>query len=74
VIDAVLANSKHIDIDIQERYKTLEASEPVMIDESAVKKMNVELIKEELIVIHDQMVRHDSLKTAFIIFSYLLKE
>lgn len=73
-INAVLANSKNIDIDIQERYKKLEHSEPVIIDELEVAGMNVELLKEELIVIQDQMVRHDSTKTAFAIFSYLLKE
>jgi uncharacterized cofD-like protein len=74
VIDAVLANSKHIDVDIQERYKTLEQSEPVVIDEEEVKKLKIELIKDDLIVIQDKMVRHDPMKTAFTIFSYLLKE
>lgn len=74
VIDAVLANSKHIDIDIQERYKELEDSEPVIIDDKEIKKMKVELIKEDLIVIKDQTVRHDPIKTAFTIFSYLLRE
>lgn len=74
IIDAVLANSKHIDVDIQERYKTLEQSEPVAVDEKEIKKLKVELIKEDLIVIQDQMVRHDPVKTAFTIFSYLLKE
>lgn len=73
VIDAVIANSKHIDIEIQERYKTLESSEPVVVDEKEIKKLKAELIKEDLIVIQDQMVRHDPLKTAFTIFSYLLK-
>ncbi|HHT37864.1 MAG TPA: YvcK family protein [Mollicutes bacterium] len=72
-IDAVLANSKHIDVEVQERYKRLELSEPVIIDEEEIKKLNVELIKEELVVIQDQMVRHDSIKTAFNIFSYLLR-
>ena len=74
VIDAVLANSKHIDVDIQERYKMLERSKPVIIDDEEMKKLKIELIKEDLIVIQDQMVRHDPVKTAFTIFSYLLKE
>lgn len=74
VIDAVLANSKNIDIDIQERYKNLEQSEPVIIDEEVITNMNVELLNEDLVVIQDQMVRHDTMKTAFAIFSYLIKE
>jgi uncharacterized cofD-like protein len=72
-LDAVIANSSHIDVDIQERYMKLEKSEPVIIDETEIEKLNIELIKEDLIVIQDQMVRHDHVKTAFTIFSYLLK-
>jgi uncharacterized cofD-like protein len=74
VIDAVLANSKHIDIDVQERYKKLELSKPVEIDHEEIIKTDVELLEDDLIVIQDQMVRHDSMNTAFCIFSYLLKE
>lgn len=73
-IDAVLANKKHIDIEIQDRYRQLEQSEPVCIDELEIEKMGIELIKEELTIIEDQMVKHDPLKTAYIIFSYLLRE
>ncbi|MDD2202837.1 MAG: uridine diphosphate-N-acetylglucosamine-binding protein YvcK [Bacilli bacterium] len=74
VVNAVLANSKHIDVDIQERYKKLEHSEPVVVDDEEMEKLKTKLIKEDLIVIQDQMVRHDPMKTAFVIFSYLLRE
>lgn len=73
-IDAVLVNTSHIDIEIQDRYNQLEQSEPVEVDELETKKMGVELIKEELVMIEDQMVKHDPLKTAYVIFSYLLRE
>lgn len=72
VLDAIIVNSKHVDVDIVERYKKLENSEPVLIDEENIKKLNVKLIKEDLVVIVDNMVRHDPLITAFTIFSYLL--
>ena len=37
-------------------------------------KMNVELIADDLVSINENnQVRHDSLKTAFQIFSYLLR-
>lgn len=73
ILDAILVNTGNIDINIQERYKKLEGSEPVLIDEEEIKKHNIELLKEDLIIIKNEMVRHDSIKTAFIIFSYLLK-
>ena len=72
-LDTVIANCQKIDDDIKKRYKQLEDSEPVPIDETEIKKLNIKLIKEDLITIQDQTVRHDSIKTAFVIFSYLLK-
>lgn len=74
-LDAVIVNNKYIDIDIQDRYKKLELSEPVRIDEANLKKMNIKVIADDLVCINDkEQVRHDSLKTAFQIFSYLIKE
>lgn len=72
-IDVVIANSKHIDTDIQEKYLE-EKSTPILIDEDNLKKMNVELIKEDLAIIKNNQVRHDHLKTALTIFNYLIKE
>ena len=72
-IDVVIANSKHIDTDIQEKYFE-EKSTPILIDEDNLKKMNVELIKEDLAIIKNNQVRHDHLKTALTIFNYLIKE
>ncbi len=72
-LDAVIVNSKKIDLNIRKRYQKLEDSEAVIIDESEVKKLKIKLIKEELITIQDKMVRHDPIKTGFAIFSYLLK-
>lgn len=73
-LDAVIANSKFIPMPIQERYKTLEGSEPVLIDEAEIKELGVNLIAEDLIIIEEKMVRHDPVKTAFTIFSYLLNK
>lgn len=73
VLNAVLVNTRHIDIDVQERYKKLEESEPVSVDEKEIKKHKIELLKGDLVVIQDKMVRHDPIKTAFIVFSYLLR-
>ncbi len=71
-IDVVIANTKYIDTDIQDIYKK-EKSTPILIDEEELKKMNVEIIKEELATFTNNQVRHDSLKTALSIFTYLTK-
>lgn len=71
-IDVVIANSKYIDTDIQELYLE-EQSSPILIDEDVLNDMGVEVIKEELANIDNNQVRHDSLKTALAIFTYLTK-
>ncbi|MBQ7140071.1 MAG: YvcK family protein [Bacilli bacterium] len=73
-LDAVVVNSKYIDVDIQDRYKRLEKSEPVIVDEHELKKLNIEVIADNLVHINDKnQVRHNSMKTAFLIFSYLIR-
>lgn len=71
-IDVVIANSKYIDTDIQQLYKK-ELSAPILIDDDKLKDMNVEVIKENLANIENNQVRHDSLKTALAIFTYLTR-
>jgi uncharacterized cofD-like protein len=72
VLDVVIANEKEIPEPIKKRYQRLEQSEPVIIDE---KNINISLIKDQLMIINqEQMIRHDSLRTAFLIFSYLIKD
>ena len=40
--------------------------------ESTLKKMNVEVIKDKIWKIEDGYLRHDALKTAYLIFSYIM--
>lgn len=72
-IDVVIANSKQIPEDIQKLYLE-EESTPILIDEEELKKMDVELIKDDLALIVNNQVRHDPIKTALAIFSYLAKD
>lgn len=72
-IDVVIANTKYIDTDIQDIYKK-EKSTPILIDEEELNNMNVELIKDDLALIVNNQVRHDPIKTALAIFSYLAKD
>ncbi len=72
-IDIVIANSKLVPEDIQKLYLE-EESTPILIDEEELKNMNVELIKDDLALIVNNQVRHDPIKTALAIFSYLAKD
>ena len=78
-LDIVIAANTKIPDEIIEKYKTIEAKstiliDPTEIDEERVKDLNVELLQEDLLVISEQgFVEHDSLKTALLIFNYIMK-
>ncbi len=73
-LDAVIVNNKYIDIDVQDRYKKLEKSEPVIVDNKNVEELGVELIEDNVVSYNEnRQVRHNSMKTAFLIFSYLIR-
>lgn len=71
-IEVVIANSKKIDSKIKKIYKEKECSTQIEIDNDNIKKLNVKLISDDIVEIKNNQVRHNSLKTAFIIFSYLM--
>ena len=73
-VDMVLANSGNISKTIAKKYQTMEQKDPVPLDESKLEKMNVKVIKDNLISIEDDIIRHDALKTAYLIFKYLMEE
>ena len=72
-IDIVLANNKLVPNDILELYKE-EKSKQIMLDKDEIKKMGVELIEADLLKITNNQVRHDYVKTALEVFTYLTKE
>ena len=71
-IDIVMANNGPLSKDIAKKYASKEQKDPVLLDESKLNKMNIEVIKDNLIAIEDNLIRHDSLKVAYLIFSYLM--
>ncbi len=73
VIDVILANDGKISDYIKKKYASLEQKDPVKLDESTLKRMNVSIIKDKIWKIEDNVLRHDSLKTAYLIFSYLIE-
>lgn len=73
-IDVVIASNTEINKSIAEKYSTKEQKEPVRIDYENIKTINVELIEDDLIVVEDNILRHNSLKLSSIIFSYLMRK
>lgn len=73
-IDAIIANDAKISSYIAKKYSSLEQKDPVKLDVSALKKMGVDIISDKLWTIEDSVLRHDSLKTAYLVFSYLMKD
>jgi len=71
-INVVIANNKTISSDLALKYRTLEEKDPVILDKKTLAKRNIYLIEDKLYTIEDGVYRHDSLKTAYLIFSYLM--
>lgn len=72
-LDAIIANTTPIDLDVKQIYEKEEQSTPILIDDENLDKMKIEVIKENLAVINNKQVRHDYMKTAFAIFSYIMR-
>ncbi len=73
-LDAIIANSAKMSNYLVKKYATMEQKDPVILDKKEVLKTNVKLIEDKIYKIEDNVLRHDSLKTAYLIFSYLMDE
>ncbi len=73
-IDVVVASNTKINKSMAEKYSTEEQKEPVKIDYKNIEKLGVELIEEDLIVVENNILRHNSLKLSSLIFSYLMRK
>lgn len=71
-VDVVIANSSEIPRNMSAIAKS-EGKDPVEIDMSELEKRGVKVIAEKLFKVEDGYVRHNSLKTAYLIFSYLME-
>ena len=72
-LTAVIASNTKIDKKIAKKYYTEEQKDPVPIDHEKLKELGVELIEDDLIIIEDNILRHNSLKLSSLIFSYLMR-
>lgn len=72
-INMVLANNIAIPQELVLKYATEEQKDPVLLDEDNLNKMNVRIIKDKIYTVEDNYLRHDALKTAYLVFSILME-
>ncbi len=69
-ISAVIASNTKVTKEVTEKYSTEEQKDLVEID---YENINTELIEDDLLIIEDNMIRHNSIKISSLIFSYLMR-
>jgi uncharacterized cofD-like protein len=70
-IDCVIANDAALPSDMKS-YADSEDKDPVELDREEIKRRGIDLISEKLYSTKDKRIRHDALKTAYLMFSYLM--
>ena len=75
-VDVVIANDKKIPSKTAKKYETEEQKDQVKVDKKEIEKINCKLISDKLYHFSsvDGTIKHDSLKTSYLIFSYLMDE
>ena len=71
-IDAVIVNNGEIDSAIVENYETTEQKDLVEVDCNNLQNYNLDIIENDYISIENNMIRHNTLRVALDILSYLL--
>lgn len=71
-IDAVIVNNGEIDSAIVENYETTEQKDLVEVDRNNLQNYNLDIIENDYISIENNMIRHNTLRVALDILSYLL--
>ena len=68
-VEYVIANSKIVSGKLADKYATEEQKDPVMLDRDKLKKMCKETILDDLVIIENNVFRHDYFKLGYLIFS-----
>lgn len=72
-VNIVVANNAKIDDKIVKNYSLLEHKSLVYLDVEEVEKLGARLISDNIFSLSNGAIRHNSLKTAYLIFSYLME-
>ena len=75
-IDVVIANDKKIPYKTRRKYIREEEKDQVIIDKKEIEKLKCKLVSDKLYHFSkiDGTIKHDPLKTSYLIFSYLMDE
>ena len=71
-IDIVIANNAKMNSELVKKYSKKEQKDPVELDTETLEKMHKYVIADKLYTVEDNVYRHDSLKTGYLVFSYLM--
>lgn len=71
-IDYVIANNSMINEEVLSRYIHDENKRQVLLDKAEIESLGASVIDDDIFSIDEGRVRHDSLKTAYMIFSLLM--
>lgn len=72
-VDVVIANNSEIDHNIVDKYSLLEQKNLVTLDREQIADMGTRLIEDKIVAVENGTIRHNALKTAYLIFSYLME-
>lgn len=72
-INIVVANNAPIDRSIVSKYNTKEHKSLVKLDKGKITKQGARIIEDKIYAVENGMIRHNALKTAYLIFSYLME-
>lgn len=73
-IDTVIANKGNIDKEIALKYANLEQKDPVILDTKEIRKIGTKILSDNFAILENNVLRHDTLKLGYNIFSIVLKE
>lgn len=72
-VDIVISNTGNVDHEISEKYRTSENKFKVELDSENVKALGAKIIPDNLVNIENGFIVHDELKTAYLVFSRLMR-
>ena len=72
-VDVVLANNAKIDSKIVEKYSLLEQKKLVPLDKDKIEEYKARLIEDKIVAVENGTIRHNAMKTAYLILSYLME-
>ncbi|HBA37477.1 MAG TPA: hypothetical protein DCY94_02010 [Firmicutes bacterium] len=72
-VDIVIANNKEIDKEVVDKYSLLENKTQVPLDQDIVEKNGSRVIADGICSVENGVIRHNALKTGYLIFSYLME-